>query len=100
MSVDHQNIQMADELKRKQNMMKSLDTWAKLRKHQETKIRDYYFKVFKNENNSLAKQGIIIRSNINTLSKTRKKQGFKIPAKKLTLKAVAETIITKPVSSE
>lgn len=100
MSVDNTNrmIEGKDQQKQQKNILASLDTRAKLKKHQETKIRDYYSKVFKNENSSLAKQGITIRSAIGTLSKTRKKQGFKIQAKKLTLKAVAENIITSPVS--
>lgn len=75
-------------------ILSSLDTRAKLRKHQENKIREHYSRIFKNENISLAKQGISIRSSIGALSKTRKKQGFKVPVKKMTLKAVADTITT------
>lgn len=89
-TIEFNNIQM--------KILSSLDTRAKLRKHQENKIREYYSRVFKNENNSLAKQGISIRSSIGALSKTRKKQGFKVSVKKMTLKAVAETITTQPES--
>jgi type II secretory pathway component PulF len=100
MSVDITNrmIEVKDQQKHQKNILASLDTRAKLKKHQETKIRDYYSKVFKNENSSLAKQGITIRSSIGTLSKTRKKQGFKVQANKLTLKAAAEKITTSQVS--
>ena len=73
-------------------ILSGLDTRAKLRKMQESKIREHYSRVFKNENNSLAKQGINTHSSIGTLSKTRKKQGFKVAVKKMTLKAAAETI--------
>ena len=59
-------------------ILSGLDTRAKLRKMQESKIREHYSRVFKNENNSLAKQGINTHSSIGTLSKTRKKQGFLI----------------------
>ena len=94
MSIETQKmpkIQITEEFKRKQNLMNSLDTRAKLKKHQENKIRDYYSRVFKNENNSLAKQGITIRSAIGSLSKTRKLQGFKVALKKMTLKAAPIT---------
>lgn len=100
MSIETQKmpkIQITEEFKRKQNLMNSLDTRAKLKKHQENKIRDYYSRVFKNENNSLAKQGITIRSAIGSLSKTRKLQGFKVALKKMTLKAAPITA-TDPVS--
>lgn len=69
--------------------MQGIDTRAKLVKLQQSKIRDYYSRVFKNENQSLSKQGITIRSSIGSTSKTLKKIGFKVPAKKLTLKAIA-----------
>jgi len=89
---------MMEDTKRKQNMLSTLDTRAKLKKHQENKIRDYYSKVFKNENNSLAKAGLTIKSAIGKLSKTQKKQGIKIPAKKITIKAIANKIIPEQVS--
>jgi hypothetical protein len=85
--------------KMQMKILSGLDTRAKLRKHQESKIREHYSRVFKNENNSLAKQGINIRSSIGTLSKTRKKQGFKVAVKKMTLKAAAETIMSHPISA-
>ena len=69
--------------------MQGIDTRAKLIKLQQNKIRDYYSRIFKNENQSLAQKGITIRSSIGATSKTRKKIGFKVPAKKLTLKAIA-----------
>jgi hypothetical protein len=69
--------------------MQGIDTRAKLVKLQQNKIRDYYSRIFKNENQSLSKQGITTRSSIGATSKTRKKIGFKVPAKKLTLKAIA-----------
>ena len=69
--------------------MQGIDTRAKLVKLQQNKIRDYYSRIFKNENQSLSKQGITIRSSIGATSKTRKKIGFKVPAKKLTLKSIA-----------
>ncbi len=80
-------------------IINSLDTRAKLRKHQESKIRDYYSKVFKNENNSIAKAGITIRSSIGAVSKTIKKQGFKVPVKKMTLKLAADVVAKQPVST-
>jgi len=90
-TIEFNNIQM--------KIMNSLDTRAKLRKHQENKIREYYSRIFKNENNSLAKQGISIRSSIGALSKTRKKQGFKVPVKKMTLKALPSQITSKTGST-
>lgn len=110
MSIDNQKIQITgmgresspqitEESKRKQNLMNSLDTRAKLKKHQENKIRDYYSRVYKNENSSLAKQGITIRSAIGSLSKTRKKQGFKVAVKKMTLKAAVGAVSAGPISA-
>ncbi len=90
MSVDiTNNITEAQRIN--QNKMTNLDTRVKLRKLQENKIRDYYSRIFKNENNSLVKQGIIIRSSVGNLSKTLKKQGFKVQSKKLTLKIQLES---------
>ena len=95
MSIDNQSKNsMTPERKELLLKINGLDTRAKLMKYYENKIRAYYSKVFKNENCSLSKQGINIKSNMGTLSKTRKKQGFKIPTKKITLKESAETIIT------
>ena len=102
MSVDNITNRMIEskELQKQQkNILASLNTRAKLKTHQENKIRDYYSKVFKNENSSLAKQGITIRSSVGKLSKTIKKQGFKIPTKKITLKAISGTIVSKPISA-
>lgn len=100
MSINNHKILMTEDPKRKQTktMLSSLDTRAKLKKHQETKIRDYYSRVFKNENSSLAKSGISIRSGIGKLSKTLKKQAVKINAKKITMKSPAEKIISDQVS--
>jgi hypothetical protein len=67
--------------------MEGIDTRAKLVKIQQSKIRDYYSRIFKNENKSLEKQDIAIKSSISSSSKTRKKIGFKIPTKTITLKA-------------
>lgn len=76
------------------NILHSLDTWSKLRKHQENKIRSHYSHIFKNESKSVAKQGLKISSSIGKLSKTLKKQGFKIPIKKVTLKTISNKLIT------
>lgn len=98
MSINNHKIQMIEESKRRQTLLSSLDTRAKLKKHQETKIRDYYSRVFKNENSSLAKAGISIKSTIGKLSKTQKKQGIKIPAKKITMKSPGNKIILEQAS--
>jgi hypothetical protein len=101
MSISPKKIEIIEDTRRKQiqlTMLSALDTRAKLKKHQENKIRDYYSKVFKNENNSLAKSGISIRSGISKLSKTQKKQAVKIPAKKITMKSPANKIIPDQVS--
>ena len=98
MSITTNKIEMIEDTKRKQTMLLAIDTRIKLKKHQENKIRDYYSRVFKNENNSLAKKGISINSGIGKLSKTQKKQAIKISAKKITIKSPANKIIPEQVS--
>ncbi len=98
MSITTNKIEIIEDTKRKQNMLSTLDTRAKLKTHQENKIRDYYSRVFKNENNSLAKSGLSIKSGIGKLSKTQKKQAIKISTKKITVKSAANKIIPDQVS--
>ncbi len=77
---------MVSEIKAKKPLPTGLDTRAKLLKHQENTIRNYYSRVFKNESESLAQAGIHIKSSIGSGSRTKKKIGIKINTHKLTLK--------------